>query len=89
MLVRCVGFLSTYVVRLRYVNFYLAATVHAMMLCCVQSGQTALYWAAHEGYDNIVQILIDYSTAVDIGWDEVTTDVCFIHLSLACMGTQR
>ena len=26
-LVRCVGFLSTYIVCLRYVNFYLAATV--------------------------------------------------------------
>ena len=36
-----------------------------MVLRCVQSGQTALYWAALEGYDNIVQMLIDYSAAVD------------------------
>ena len=60
-----------------------------MMLCCVRSGRTALYWAALEGYDNIVQMLIDYSAAVDVGRDDVTTDVCFIHFSLACMGTQR
>ena len=60
-----------------------------MMLCCVWSGQTALYWAALESYDNIVQMLIDYSAAVDLGRDDVTTNVCFIHFSLACMGTQR
>ena len=60
-----------------------------MMLCCVQSGQTALYRAVLEGYDNIVQILIDYSAAVHLGRDDVTADVCFIHFRLACMGTQR
>ena len=37
------------------------------MLCCIQDGQTALYWAALEGYDNIVQMLIDYGAAVDLG----------------------
>ena len=36
------------------------------MLCCVQSGQTALYWAADGGYANIVQMLVDYGAAVDI-----------------------
>jgi ankyrin repeat protein len=42
------------------------------MLCCVQSGKTALYWAARDGYVNIVQTLIDHSAAVDLGRDEVT-----------------
>ena len=60
-----------------------------MMLRCVRSGRTALYWAAREGYDNIVQMLVDYSAAVDLGRDEVTADVCFIHFSLACIGTRR
>ena len=36
------------------------------MLCCVQGGQTALYWAAREGYDNIVQMLVDHGAAVDL-----------------------
>ena len=38
-----------------------------MMLCCVQSGPTALYWAAGKGHDNIVQMLVDHGTAVDLG----------------------
>ena len=35
------------------------------MLCCLQIGETALYWAANKGYPNIVQILIDNGAAVD------------------------
>ena len=42
------------------------------MLCCVQSGETALYWAANGGYANIVQMLVDYGAAVDLGRNEVT-----------------
>ena len=37
-----------------------------MMLCCVQGGETALYWAAWDGFDNIVQMLIDHGAAVDL-----------------------
>ena len=44
-----------------------------MMLCCVQGGQTALYWAALEGHDNIVQMLIDRGAAVDLGRDNLVT----------------
>jgi hypothetical protein len=43
------------------------------MLCCVQSGQTALYWAAYRGDVNIVQMLVDHGAAVDLGRDEVTS----------------
>ena len=42
------------------------------MLCCVQSGETALYWAALRGDVNIVQMLVDHGAAVDLGRDEVT-----------------
>ena len=42
-----------------------------MMLYCVQGGQTALWWAAREGYDNIVQMLIDRGAAVDLGRDNL------------------
>ena len=42
------------------------------MLCCVQDGETALYWAARGGYANIVQSLVDHGAAVDLGRDEVT-----------------
>ena len=42
------------------------------MICCVQSGETALYWAAHHGDVIIVQMLIDYGAAVDLGRDVVT-----------------
>ena len=42
------------------------------MLCCVQDGETALYWAAWGGQVNIVKILIDYGAAVDLGKDGVT-----------------
>ena len=42
------------------------------MLCCVQSGETALYWAAREGHAYIVQMLIDHDAAVDLGRGEVT-----------------
>ena len=36
------------------------------MLCCVQDGQTALWWAAKKGYANIVKMLVDYGAALDI-----------------------
>ena len=42
------------------------------MLCCVQSGLTALYWAAREGDVNIVQMLVNHGAAVDLGRDVVT-----------------
>ena len=42
------------------------------MLCCVQSGETALSWAAYLGYTNIVQMLVDHGAAVDLGRDKVT-----------------
>jgi hypothetical protein len=42
------------------------------MLCCVQSGQTALYWAVYRGDVIIVQMLVDHGAAVDLGRDEVT-----------------
>ena len=37
----------------------------------VQYGQTALSWAAREGYANVIQVFIDCGTAVDIR-DKVT-----------------
>ena len=43
-----------------------------IMLCCVQDGKTALYWAAYEGNVNIVQMLVDHGAAVDLGRDRVT-----------------
>ena len=43
------------------------------MLCCVQSGLTALYWAAWRGDANIVQIMVDYGATVDLGRDVVTS----------------
>ena len=58
------------------------------MLCCVQSSETALYWAAWHGYANIVQMLVDHDAAVDLGRDEVTNLLtyrwsfgCVIHAS--------
>jgi ankyrin repeat protein len=41
------------------------------MLCCVhvQSGRTALCWAAYRGDVNIVQMLIDHGAAMDLGKD--------------------
>ena len=39
----------------------------------MQKGRTALYWAACHGYVNIVQALIDYDAAVDLGRDKVVT----------------
>ena len=42
------------------------------MLCCVQTGQTALYWAASRGYVNIVQMMVNHGAAVDLGRNEVT-----------------
>ena len=42
------------------------------MLCCVQRGRTALYWAALHGDVNIVQMLVYHGAAVDLGRDEVT-----------------
>ena len=42
------------------------------MLCCVQGGQTALYWAACHGDANIVQMLVDHGAAVDLGREKVT-----------------
>ena len=43
-----------------------------IILCCVQSGQTALYWAALKGHVNIVQIMVNHGAAVDLGRDVVT-----------------
>ena len=37
-----------------------------MMLCCVQSGETALYWAAYKGHVEKVKMLVKYGAAVDI-----------------------
>ena len=45
------------------------------MLRYVQDGETALYWAAREGYTNIVHILVDHGAAVDLGRNEVT-NIC-------------
>ena len=42
------------------------------MLCCVQSGETALYWAVCHGHVNIVQMLVSHGAAVDLGRDMVT-----------------
>jgi ankyrin repeat protein len=42
------------------------------MLCCVQSGQTALWWAATRGDVDIVQMLVDHGAAVDLGRDGVS-----------------
>ena len=59
------------------------ATIHnnnMIMLCCVQNGPTALYWAAHEGYINIVQTLVNHSAAVDLGRDKVINH----HYLLTC-----
>ena len=43
-----------------------------IMLCCVQGGQTALYWAASRGDVIIVQMLVDHGAAVDLSRDKVT-----------------
>ena len=42
------------------------------MLCCVQSGKTALWWAAHFDYVNIVQMMVNHGAAVDLSRDMVT-----------------
>ena len=42
------------------------------MLCCVQRGETALFWAADRGDVIIVQMLVDHGAAVDLGRSEVT-----------------
>ena len=42
------------------------------MLCCVQTGQTALWWAAYKGYVNIVQMMVNHGAAVDLGRNKVT-----------------
>ena len=39
----------------------------------MQEGETALYWAACCGCVDIVQVLIDYGAAVDLGRDKVVT----------------
>ena len=39
----------------------------------MQRGRTALYQAARWGYVDIVQVLIDYGAAVDLGRDKVVT----------------
>ena len=49
------------------------------MLCCVQSGQTALYWAAYQGHANIVQMLVDCGAAVDLGRNKVTNHDYLLH----------
>jgi hypothetical protein len=53
-------------------NFdWLATCDDVMLICCIQSGQTALYWAVYGGYVDIVQMLIDHGAAVDLGRNEV------------------
>ena len=48
-----------------------------IMLCCVQSGLTALYWAAWNGDVVIVQMLVDHGAAVDLSRDVVINhDIC-------------
>ena len=42
------------------------------MFYCVQSGRTALYWAAYHCYVNIVQMMVNHGAAVDLGRDKVT-----------------
>ena len=42
------------------------------MLCCVQTGETALWWASSGGYVNIVQMMVNHGAAVDLGRDKVT-----------------
>ena len=44
------------------------------MLCCVQSGETALYWAVDRDYASIVQMLVDYGAAVDLGRNNEVTN---------------
>jgi hypothetical protein len=43
-----------------------------IILCCVQSGQTALYWAVYRGDVDIFQMLIDHGAAVDLSRNTVT-----------------
>ena len=65
------------------------------MLCCVQTGETALWWAARQGHVDIVQMMVNHGAAVDLGRDEVTNHdyllICgwgfgcgFILLSIIC-----
>ena len=49
------------------------------MLCCVQRGETALFWAADRGdIGVIVQMLVDHGAAVDLGRSEVTDIIMII-----------
>ena len=47
----------------------------------MQRGRTALYWAAYRGCVDIVQVLIDYGAAVDLGRDKVV----YVHIMLKCI----
>ena len=48
------------------------AWIIVIMFLCIQKGRTALYWAASADV-KIVQMLIDYGAAVDLGRDKVVT----------------
>ena len=52
-----------------------------MLTALEQSGKTAVYvvyniydWAAYNGDVNMVQMLVDHCSAVDLGRNEVTND---------------
>jgi ankyrin repeat protein len=42
------------------------------MLCCIQSGRTALYWAAYHGDVDVFQMLIDHGAVMDLSRNTVT-----------------
>ena len=50
----------------------------------MQSGETALFWAATKGYDNIVQMLVDHGAAVDLGRDEVINLLGYHFIIIPC-----
>lgn len=48
-----------------------------MLSWFVQTGKTALYWAASKGYVTIDKMLIDHGVAVDLSRDEVSNIMIF------------